>query len=81
MIPHKLPGPNNTLGHARPAHDAAMKTSRPALHALCRRTFNRHSLDAIVLPTVPTFMAVIQNTDPGSNAGVPGLQIPLALGA
>ena len=52
-----------------------------ALHALCRRTFNRHSLDAIVLPTVPTFMAVIQNTDPGSNAGVPGLQIPLALGA
>ena len=26
-------------------------------------------------------MGVIQNTDPGSNAGVPGLQIPIALGA
>ena len=24
---------------------------------------------------------LIQNTDPGSNDGVPGLQIPLALGA
>ena len=72
-----------------------MKTSRPALQALYRRTFNKHSLDAIVFPTVPrvamaanaesssvaTFMAVIQNTDPGSNAGVPGLQIPVALGA
>ena len=27
--------------------------------------------------SVPTFLAVIQNTDPGSNAGVPGLQIPI----
>ncbi len=31
--------------------------------------------------SVPTFMGVIQNTDPGSNAGLPGLQIPMALGA
>ena len=95
VIPHKLPGPNNTLVDAKPAYDAAIKTSRPALQALYRRTFNTHSLDAIVFPTVPrvamaanaesssvpTFMAVIQNTDPGSNAGVPGLQIPIALGA
>ena len=95
VIPHKLPGPNNTLVDSKPAYDAAMKTSRPALQALYRRTFNKHSLDAIVFPTVPrvamaanaesssvaTFMAVIQNTDPGSNAGVPGLQIPVALGA
>jgi indoleacetamide hydrolase len=27
------------------------------------------------------FLLYIQNTDPGSNAGVPGLQIPIALGA
>ena len=95
VIPHKLPGPNNTLVDSKPAYDAAMKTSRPALQALYRRTFHKHSLDAIVFPTVPrvamaantesssvaTFMAVIQNTDPGSNAGVPGLQIPVALGA
>lgn len=30
---------------------------------------------------VPVFMATIQNTDPGSNARVPGLQIPIGLGA
>ena len=26
-------------------------------------------------------MLFIQNTDPGSNAGIPGIQIPVALGA
>jgi mandelamide amidase len=31
--------------------------------------------------SVPTFLGVIQNTDPGSNAGVPGLQIPMGIGA
>ncbi len=94
VIPRKLPGPNNTLVDARPAYEAAMKTSRPALQALYRRTFNGHALDGIVFPTVPAvafkatpessstavFMATIQNTDPGSNAGVPGLQIPIGLG-
>ena len=30
---------------------------------------------------MPTFVGVIQNTDPGSNAGVPGLQIPIGIGA
>ena len=58
-------------------------------------TFANNHLDAIVFPTVPkvaiaanpdassvpNFVLYIQNTDPGSNAGVPGLQIPIALGA
>lgn len=95
VIPRKLPGPNNTVVDARPAYDAAMKSGRPALKKLYAETFRQHKLDALVFPTVPkvamaadaesssvpTFMGVIQNTDPGSNAGVPGLQIPLALGA
>ncbi len=95
VIPRKLPGPNNTLVDAKPAYDAAMATSRPALQALYRDTFAQHRLDALVFPTVPkvamaanaesssigTFVGVIQNTDPGSNAGIPGLQVPLALGA
>jgi indoleacetamide hydrolase len=51
--------------------------------------------DAIAFPTTPkvaiaantdssslsNFTLSIQNTDPGSNAGVPGIQIPIALGA
>ncbi len=95
VIPRKLPGPNNTLVDAKPAYEVAMKKSRPELQALYRRTFNGHGLDGIVFPTVPSvafkaapdsssvavFMATIQNTDPGSNAGVPGLQIPIGLGA
>jgi mandelamide amidase len=28
---------------------------------------------------VPTFMTVIRNTDPGSNAGIPGISIPVGL--
>ena len=95
VIPRKLPGPNNTVVDARPAYEAAMKTGRPALKKLYADTFKQHRLDALVFPTVPvvamaanaesssvaTFMAVIQNTDPGSNAGLPGLQMPVGLGA
>jgi len=95
VIPRKLPGPGNTVVDARPAYDDAMKTARPALRALYKDTFARNRLDAIVFPTVPkvaiaaqpdsssleNFLLFIQNTDPGSNVGVPGLQLPLALGA
>jgi mandelamide amidase len=95
VIPRKLPGPNNTVVDAKPAYDDAMKNSRPALQALYKDTFAKNKIDAIVFPTVPkvaitaqpdsssleNFLLFIQNTDPGSNAGVPGLQIPVALGA
>ncbi|MBV9531326.1 MAG: indoleacetamide hydrolase [Bradyrhizobium sp.] len=95
VIPRKLPGPNNTVVDARPAYEAAMKTARPALQALYRETFAKNHLDAIAFPTTPkvaipaqpdasslaNFTLFIQNTDPGSNAGVPGVQIPISLGA
>ncbi|MBB4261813.1 MULTISPECIES: indoleacetamide hydrolase [unclassified Bradyrhizobium] len=95
VIPRKLPGPNNTLLDARPIYDAAIKTARPALQALYARTFADHRLDAVAFPTTPrvaiasnpdsssleNFGLFIQNTDPGSNAGIPGIQIPIALGA
>jgi indoleacetamide hydrolase len=95
VIPRKLPGPDNTVVDAKPAYDAAIKTARPALQQLYRETFANNHLDAIVFPTVPkvavtanpdassvaNFVMYIQNTDPGSNAGVPGIQIPIALGA
>jgi mandelamide amidase len=94
VIPRKLPGPNNTLVDAKPAYDAAIKTARPALQQLYRETFAKNHLDAIVFPTVPkvavaanpdasslaNFGLYIQNTDPGSDAGIPGIQIPIALG-
>jgi len=95
VIPRKLPGPDDTLLDAGPIYDAAIKTARPALQALYARTFADHRLDAIAFPTTPrvaissnpesssleNFGLFIQNTDPGSNAGIPGIQIPIALGA
>jgi len=95
VIPRKLPGPNNTLVDAKPVYEAAIRTNRPALQALYRSLFKANKLDAIVFPTVPkvampagpesssleNFVATIQNTDPGSNAGIPGLQLPAGLGA
>jgi indoleacetamide hydrolase len=95
VLPHKLPGPDNSVVDGKPAYEAAIKTARPALQTLYRETFAKKRLDAIIFPTVPkvaiasnpdssslqNFLLFIQNTDPGSNAGVPGLQIPIALGA
>jgi indoleacetamide hydrolase len=95
VMPRKLPGPDDTLVDAKPAYETAIKTARPALQQLYRDTFADNRLDAIVFPTVPkvavdsnsdssdlaNFVMYIQNTDPGSNAGIPGLQIPIALGA
>ena len=95
VLPRKLPGPNDTVVDARPAYDAAIATARPALRQLYADTFANHKLDALVFPTVPrvavaanpdssslaNFVTFIQNTDPGSNAGIPGLTLPIGLGA
>ncbi|MGT2436779.1 indoleacetamide hydrolase [Bradyrhizobium betae] len=95
VIPRKLPAPDGALVDAKPIYDAAIETARPALQALYSKTFADHRLDAIAFPTTPrvaipsnpesstpeNFGLFIQNTDPGSNAGIPGVQIPIALGA
>ncbi|SCK40847.1 mandelamide amidase [Variovorax sp. HW608] len=94
IIPRKLPAPNGVVD-AKPAYENAMGVARPALQRLYRDTFTNNRLDALVFPTVPrvalaatpeassveNFVALIQNTDPGGNAGIPGLQLPAALGA
>ncbi|MBR0751888.1 indoleacetamide hydrolase [Bradyrhizobium jicamae] len=95
VIPRKLPAPDGSVVDAKPIYDAAITTARPALQALYRDTFASHRLDALAFPTVPVvaidsdpessslanFGLFIQNTDPGSNAGIPGIQLPIALGA
>jgi mandelamide amidase len=94
VIPRKLPAPTGTVD-AKPVYDNAMRVARPALQKLYRDTFASNRLDALVFPTVPrvalaaapeasspeNFGALIQNTDPGSNAGIPGVQLPSGLGA
>ena len=87
-------GPNG-LVDARPVYDAAIRTHRPALQRIYASAFAAQRLDALVFPTTPTVATVqrpeasalevfglfIQNTDPGSNAGLPGLSLPAGLGA
>src|SRR5438477_11089238 len=93
VVPRKLPGPNGVLD-AAPAYQAAMSQGRPALRKIFTDTFQTQRIDALIGPTTPavavaqgpdasslkTFLLFIRNTDPGSNAGIPGLTIPAGLG-
>jgi mandelamide amidase len=95
VLPRMLPAPGGGVTPAAPIYQAAMATHRPALQRLYADTFRANRLDALVFPTTPrtalpadpdasslaNFLLFIQNTDPGSNAGVPGIQLPIALGA
>ncbi|QOZ55227.1 indoleacetamide hydrolase [Bradyrhizobium sp. CCBAU 53338] len=94
VLPRKLPAPDGSFVDAKPLYDHALDIARPALQALYAQTFAGNKLDAIVFPTTPrvaiasnpesssleNFASFIQNTDPGSNAGIPGIQIPIGLG-
>jgi len=91
VLPRKLPAPNGVVD-AAPAYKAAMATARPALLKHFMDTLSK--VDALVAPTTPAvavkqgpeasalpiFLQFIRNTDPGSNAGIPGLTIPAGLG-
>ena len=93
VIPRKLPAANGVVD-AAPLYREAMQQARPALLAHFADTFRIHGIDALVAPTTPavavtqgpeassleTFLRFIRNTDPGSNAGIPGLTIPAGLG-
>jgi len=94
VIPRKLPGADG-LVDAKPLYDAAISRARPALAALYADTLARNAIDALIFPTTPCvaipqgpeassvdhFMTFIRNTDPASNAGIPGLSLPGGLGA
>ncbi len=71
-----------------------MQTQRPMLQKLYADTFASQRLDALVFPPCRSSRSrpsrrraawkiscmFIQNTDPSSNAGIPGLQVPMGLG-
>ena len=94
VIPRKLPTPGGLIDNA-PVYVQALTVHRPALIRLYADTFAANNLDALIFPTVPrvalpanaeassveNFNLFIQNTDPGSNAGIPGVQVPIGLGA
>ena len=94
VLPRLLPAPDGKAVPSKPAYDAAMSQHRPALQQLYAQAFEAQQLDALVFPTtpaaamkadadassLPNFLLCIQNTDPGSNAGIPGLQVPMGMG-
>ena len=93
VVPRKLPAPNGVVD-AGPVYRTAMEQARPALLKHFAETFQKNGIDALLAPTTPqvavvqgpeasslaTFLRFIRNTDPGSNAGIPGLTIPAGLG-
>jgi Asp-tRNA(Asn)/Glu-tRNA(Gln) amidotransferase A subunit family amidase len=93
VVPRKLPAPNGVVD-AGPAYKAAMEQARPALARHFAETFQKYGIEALLAPTtphvavrqgpdassLPTFLLFIRNTDPGSNAGIPGLTVPAGLG-
>ena len=94
VVPRKLPAPNGVVD-AAPIYAKAISDARPALLKVFTDTFQRYGIDALIGPTtpavagtqgpeassLPTFLLFIRNTDPGSNAGIPGLTIPAGLGS
>lgn len=93
VLPRKMPlaSGQRDLG---PVYEHAMRVSRPMLQKRYRETFMKYRLDALVFPTEPrvapkagpgvtdaeVFQNIIQNTGPGSVAGIPGLTLPSGLG-
>jgi len=93
VVPRKLPAPNGVVD-AEPVYREAIGTGRPALLNYFIDTFQKYAIEGLLAPTTPavavaqgpeassleTFLRFIRNTDPGSNAGIPGLTIPAGLG-
>eukprot|EP00854_Cymbomonas_tetramitiformis_P010658 gene10658-12605_t len=69
----------------------ALEKHRPALQKMYAETFERHSIQGLVFPTVKEpackhsevagrpmlFADISRNTDPGTNAGLPGITLPI----
>jgi len=75
------------------AYVTAMKDARPKLIQIFELLFKEHQLDAIIHPTTPdlaiksepaatsfeAFARMIRNADPASNAGMPGISLPVGV--
>jgi mandelamide amidase len=94
ITPQKLPDANGNLVDLEPAYDWAINKGVPALKQIYQSVVQDNRLDALVFPTSPevaiksepqattfaAFARMIRNADPGSNARMPGLTLPIGLG-
>lgn len=95
VLPRKAMDTDGNIVDSAPLYEMAQNTGRPALRAHYRALFERNRLDAFIFPTTPivaplarpdvsepqNFALLIQNTEPSASAGLPGIQLPVGLGA
>ncbi|MNF41009.1 Mandelamide hydrolase [compost metagenome] len=94
VLPRRIPG-GRGLVDVEPLYKAAQNGGRQALRERYQDLFERYGLDALVFPTTTIvaplagdevnlpecFERLIRNTEPAASAGLPGIQLPIGLGA
>ena len=95
VLPRKALDADGNIVDSAPLYEMAQRSGRPALRAHYESLFARHRLDAFAFPTTTivaplarpdvsepqNFALLIQNTEPSASAGLPGIQLPVGLGA
>ena len=95
IVPGLIPDNDGNLVPLTPLYQQAVSQGIGRLIALYERTFHDHQLDGLIFPTSPVvaplandevssaenFARLIRNVDPGSNARLPGLTLPIGFGA
>lgn len=95
IVPGLIPDNDGNLVPLTPLYQQAVSQGIGRLIALYERTFHDHQLDGLIFPTSPVvaplandevssaenFARLICNVDPGSNARLPGLTLPIGVGA
>jgi len=91
ILPELITNAEGNLVPILPLYQKAIHEFRPQLLALYEKTFKENNLNALIFPTSPmlaplanehassieNFQRLVQNTDPGSNIGLPGLSLPI----
>ncbi|MEB6377659.1 indoleacetamide hydrolase [Leclercia adecarboxylata] len=95
IVPGLFPDDNGDPVALQPRYERALAQGIPDLQAIYERTFREYQLDGLIFPTSPVvapladdevssaenFARLIRNVDPGSNARLPGLTLPVGYGA
>ncbi len=95
IVPELIPDRDGNPVPLLPLYLEAVSQGIGRLVAIYEQTFRDHQLDGLIFPTSPVvaplandevssgenFARLIRNVDPGSNARLPGLTLPVGLGA
>lgn len=94
IIPGRIPDQSGQPVPLPPLYDQAISQGIARLLAIYEHTFRENALDGLIFPTSPVvaplaneevssaenFARLIRNVDPGSNARLPGLSLPIGNG-